>query len=302
MLARTENQAILTILEMQKSRNTAQEKKVAAYFQETDSSYRNWGDSDAYSLHYGYHDEPGMNQRRALTRMNEVIAEQVKLNRGEMVLDAGCGVGATPIWMAKTFGAQVHGLSLSPLQVKKAKGFAKTQGVANSAKFYLRNFLKTGFPANYFDVVFAQESSSQTYEKQAFLREAMRILKPGGRIMVIDLFLTKEKLNETEKFAIDKWCDGWAMAFLPSIKGFAVDLKKCGFKNVRTIDNTPYISESADNIYLRGKEGYPDDLLTKAKSILRIQHTEANIFQKTALDMGLWRHITFVAEKSQGRK
>jgi len=287
---------------MKRSVNAAQEKKVAVYFRETDSSYRNWGDSDAYSLHYGYHDAAGMDQRRALLRMNEVMAEQVGIKTGYRVLDAGCGVGATPIWMAKQFKAEAHGLSLSPLQVKKAKGFAKAQGVEKLAHFYLKNFLKTGFPNNHFDVVWAQESSSQTYEKVGFLKEAFRVLKPGGHIIVTDLFLTKDKLGETERFAIDKWCDGWAMAYLPSIKGFTNDLKKAGFKNVRIIDNTKFIEESAQNIYIRGKEGYPDDLLTKAKTIVRIKHTEANIFQKTALDMGLWRHLTFIGEKPSGKR
>lgn len=278
-------------------RNTAQEKKVAAYFKETDGSYRNWGGTDAYSLHYGYHDLPGMDQQRALVRMNEIMAAQAGLTNGSRVLDAGCGVGATSIWIAETFASEAHGLSLSALQIKKARAFAAARNLGRRAKFYLRNYLKTGFPSGYFDVVWAQESSCQTHEKTAFLKEALRILKPGGRILVADFFLTRNQLRETEKFAIDKWCDGWAMAFLPSIKTFARALKDAGFRHVRAHDNTQHISESAQNIYERGKEGYPDDLLTKAKTVLRIKHTEANMFQKTALDMGLWRHVTFVGQK-----
>jgi cyclopropane fatty-acyl-phospholipid synthase-like methyltransferase len=287
---------------MKISRNAAQEKKVAAYFQETDSSYRNWGDTDAYSLHYGYHDVAGMDQRAALTRMNEIMAQQVGIKNGERLLDAGCGVGATSIWLAKTFGVEAHGLSLSPLQVKKAKSFAKANNVSKLAHFYLRNFLSTGFPSNHFDIVWFQESSSQTYEKAGFLKEAFRVLKPGGRVIVTDLFLTKEKMTEMEKHCIDKWCDGWAMAYLPSIKDFGATMKKCKYANIRSIDNTKFVEESANNIYVRGKEGYPDDALTKAKTVVRLKHTEANAFQGVALKLGLWKHLTFIGQKPASKK
>lgn len=282
---------------MENARNRKQQQKVVAYFRETDSSYKNWADSEAYFLHYGYHDQPNLSQHDALIRMNAAMANQVKVQPGMRILDAGCGVGATSLWLAQSYKAEVHGITLSPLQARKARHFSRRLGLAKKARFYARNFLKTGFSNAFFDVVWVQESSSQTYEKFKLLREALRVLKPGGRIILTDLFLVRERLKETEKFCIDKWCDGWAMAYLPVIRKFSRQIKKAGFRRLRIFDNTEKIRESAERIYLRGKEGYPDDLLTKAKTILRIKHTEANMFQKIALELGLWRHLSFVAEK-----
>lgn len=282
---------------MKKAEAEKQQQKVIDYFRETDSSYKNWADDEAYFLHYGYHDRPGMSQREALVRMNEVMTEQVALKPAMRVLDAGCGVGATSLWMAKAHGVEAHGITLSPLQAQKARSFARKAGLGRKAFFYVKNYLATGFPRNYFDVVWVQESSSQTFAKEKLLKEALRVLKPGGRIIITDLFLLRDRLNETEQFCIDKWCDGWAMAYLPVIKKFTAQIKKAGFTRLRIFDNTDMIRESAERIYVRGKEGYPDDLLTKAKSVLRIKHTEANMFQKIALAMGLWRHLSFVAQK-----
>ncbi|GAB4444926.1 MAG: methyltransferase domain-containing protein [Turneriella sp.] len=282
---------------MNRTANARQEAKVVSYFLETDSSYRNWADSEAYFLHYGFHDRPGMPQREALEKMNAAMAEQVKIPDGARILDAGCGVGATSIWLAKNCGAHVDGITLSDLQVKKARTFARSSGVQGRVRFHRKNYLNTGFPANTFDVVWIQESSSQTYEKEKLLKETLRILKPKGRMILTDLFLLRDKLKETEQYCIDKWCDGWAMAYLPVAKKFGAQIRRAGFSQLRIFDNTEKIAESALRIYQRGKEGYPDDLLTKARTVLRIKHTEANMFQKIALDMGLWRHLSFVATK-----
>ena len=66
-----------------------------------------------------------------------------------------------------------------------------------------------------------------------------------------------------------------------------------GFDEISTFDNTEFIGESAQEMFIRGKEGYPNDLLDKTKTIVKIKHTEANMFQKIALDLGLWKHMIF---------
>jgi cyclopropane fatty-acyl-phospholipid synthase-like methyltransferase len=279
-----------------------QEGKVVQYYSDVDSSLQNWGNKEVYECHYGYKDAPTQNHSMSLIRMNEVVAEAARVKEGDTILDAGCGVGATSIWLARQFSAKVHGVTLSQLQVKKARDFAAKHHVEHLANFSLENYLKTQFPDNYFDVVWAQESTCHTYHKAAFLSEAYRILKPGGRVVVVDYFLTKEEMSETEEYAIDKWCDGWALASLPSIEEFKGYLKDCGYDDLRIADNTKYIEESAQIMFVRGKEGYPDDLLTKAKTIVRIKHTEANMFQKIALDMGLWKHLIFMGQKQSGKQ
>lgn len=286
----------------QKNRDTTHESKVTQYFTDTDSSYQNWGNKDTYELHYGYKDSPTQDHFKSLLRMNEVVAETVGVKKGDTILDAGCGVGGTSIWLAKQFDAEVEGITLSPLQVRKARAFAAKQHVEHLTHFSLKNYLNTRFPDSYFDVVWAQESTCHTYGKTDFLSEAYRILKPGGRVVVVDYFLTKAKMTEIEGYVIDKWCDGWALAYLPSIEEFHGHLKDCGYDNLRIVDNTKYIEESSQNMFVRGKEGYPDDILTKAKTIVRIKHTEANMFQKIALDMGLWKHLIFMGQKQRGKQ
>jgi MPBQ/MSBQ methyltransferase len=69
------------------------------------------------------------------------------------VLDVGCGFGGTSRYLAKKLGpnAEVTGITLSPMQVKRGTELANEQGVGN-AKFMVKDALKMEFPDNSFDM------------------------------------------------------------------------------------------------------------------------------------------------------
>jgi MPBQ/MSBQ methyltransferase len=100
-------------------------------------------------------------------------------------LDVGCGVGGTSRHLAKNLGpkATVTGITLSPNQVKRATELAKEQGV-NNAFFTVMNALEMDFPDNTFDVVWACESGEHMPDKEAYINEMMRVLKPGGKFVM----------------------------------------------------------------------------------------------------------------------
>ncbi|WP_372369614.1 methyltransferase domain-containing protein [Candidatus Uabimicrobium sp. HlEnr_7] len=276
----------------------SQEKKnkITEYYSEADKSYQNWGNS-VYELHYGYRDYPQDNHHTSLIRMNEEVAQEAKIQKGDRILDAGCGVGASVIWLAKNFNATVSGISISPLQVEKAKEFMNKHKLESQVDFSVQDYTKTNFPDNHFDVVWGLESICHAIDKKDFIKEAWRILKPNGRIVVGDTFLVREELTEIEEHALQKWLDGFAIDNLASTKGFTENLKNCSFEKVKVRDITENIMGSAQEIYQRGKSGYPDDLISKKKSIVQIKHVEACLFQKIALDFGLWRYQIISAQK-----
>jgi MPBQ/MSBQ methyltransferase len=101
------------------------------------------------------------------------------------VLDVGCGVGGTSRYLAKALGdqAEVTGITLSPNQVKRATELAVEQNV-NNAKFTVMNALEMEFEDNSFDVVWACESGEHMPDKEAYINEMMRVLKPGGKFVM----------------------------------------------------------------------------------------------------------------------
>eukprot|EP00562_Extubocellulus_spinifer_P030279 CAMPEP_0178707070 /NCGR_PEP_ID=MMETSP0699-20121125/15792_1 /TAXON_ID=265572 /ORGANISM="Extubocellulus spinifer, Strain CCMP396" /LENGTH=394 /DNA_ID=CAMNT_0020355009 /DNA_START=177 /DNA_END=1361 /DNA_ORIENTATION=- len=152
-----------------------------------------WGEH----IHLGYYTkeemEAGYKKKDFIEAKYDFVDEMMKLggigaDMGDSeakVLDVGCGVGGTSRYLAKSLGpkADVTGITLSPNQVKRATELAEEQGVPN-AKFTVMNALEMDFPDNTFDVVWACESGEHMPDKEAYINEMMRVLKPGGKFVM----------------------------------------------------------------------------------------------------------------------
>ena len=104
-------------------------------------------------------------------------------NNYSNILDAGCGVGATLLFNAKKNpNINFFGIALGSNEIALAKKTQKEKNI-NNANFMVKSFLKTDFPKNHFDAIYALESVSCSDKKQEFLREMYNILKPGGKII-----------------------------------------------------------------------------------------------------------------------
>src|SRR4051812_40625034 len=94
------------------------EKQIISYYDETQVDYAIvWHLNTHLSMHYGYWDETTPNLRSALLRMNAMVAEFGRIRKGALVLDAGCGVGGSSLFLARQFKCRVQGITLSQQQV-----------------------------------------------------------------------------------------------------------------------------------------------------------------------------------------
>ena len=147
-----------------------------------------WKLDKSHSLHYGYWDDSVKNFYEALLNINKVLAEIAEIKEGENILDAGCGVGGSSLWLAKERNCTVTGISLNKRQIDKANALAKEIGMHKKVSFEQKDYTNTLYPANSFDVVWAVESVCYADDKSDFLKEAHRILKHGGRLIIADFF------------------------------------------------------------------------------------------------------------------
>jgi arsenite methyltransferase len=129
-------------------------------------------------------------------RLREQLLDQLALQGGEKVLDVGCGLGLLAIGAAKRLKTgKVTGIDiwnsqdLSGNSADAAKENAKAEGVADRVRFETGDARKLVYPDGHFDAVVsanAFHTLADDRERQQALREMLRVLKPGGRLVVFD--------------------------------------------------------------------------------------------------------------------
>ncbi len=213
-------------------------KDVARYYDANTIFYRVfWHQSKSLGIHFGYYDPDIKNHQDAILRVNETLAKMADIKSNDKVLDAGCGVGGSSIWIAKNIGAHVTGITISPVQVKKANKYKKREGVADLCEFEVMDFNKTKFPDNSFDVVWGIEALCYGLDKEVLFKEIYRILKPGGRVVMSDWFAIKTEFTAEEKPIYDEFIYGFAVPSLETPDSMEKLLKKIGFGNVKHDDH-----------------------------------------------------------------
>lgn len=164
-------------------------KDIATYYDVSEDHYMYfWDLNQSHSLHYGYWDASTKTFREALANINTILADKAGIAPGDKVLDAGCGVGGSSIWLAKNKYAVVTGITLSQKQASRANAFAKQIGLEKHAVFEVQDYTNTTYDSESFDVVWAIESVCHAANKEDFIKEAYRLLKPGGQLILADFF------------------------------------------------------------------------------------------------------------------
>jgi cyclopropane fatty-acyl-phospholipid synthase-like methyltransferase len=165
-----------------------------------------WGEH----LHHGYWIRGDETKERAQVQLIDHLAQIAKIRSGHSILDVGCGTGASSIYLSKKYKVEATGITISPVQVDLANNAAAREGA--NTNFLLMDAEAMKFEQS-FDVIWSVESISHYQDIAKFFASAARLLKPNGRIALIDWF-RKPNLDPAE----------YKRKILPIEKGMLVEL------------------------------------------------------------------------------
>ena len=99
--------------------------RIRDYYDETWLDYRMlWLNPQNNAIHFGYWDERTRSHSESLLNMNHMLARKIGIRPGLRILDAGCGIGGSSIWLAKTFDVAVVGITPVASQIERARHYA----------------------------------------------------------------------------------------------------------------------------------------------------------------------------------
>ncbi|MBE9175321.1 methyltransferase domain-containing protein [Synechocystis salina LEGE 06155] len=188
-----------------------------------------WGDH----IHLGHYGDPPVAKDFIQSKIDFVHAMARwggldKLPPGTTVLDVGCGIGGSSRILAQDYNFDVTGVTISPQQVKRA---TELTPAGLSAKFAVDDAMALSFPDASFDVVWSVEAGPHMPDKAVFAKELLRVLKPGGILVVADWNQRDDRqvpLNFWEKPVMRQLLDQWSHPAFASIEGFAENLEATG--------------------------------------------------------------------------
>ena len=157
------------------------------------------------------------------------------------VLDVGCGIGGTSREIARRFpNWTVTGVSISSEQVARASQLAVEQSVLN-VDFRCCDAMQMPFPDRAFDVVWSCESAEHMPDKEAFIKECVRVLKPGGRLVLATWCQRDDSeipFTSEEKARLDFLYKEWCHPRFASIEEYERLCKCTGLESTRATDWT----------------------------------------------------------------
>ncbi len=160
------------------------------------------------------------------------------LREGETVLDLGSGAGFDCFLAAQKVGksGRVIGIDMTPEMVVKARGNAE-RGDYRNVEFRLGEIEHLPVDAGSVDVVISNCVINLSPDKKSVFREASRILKPGGRLMVSDIVLTRE-LPAPVKDSVEAYIGCLAGAIMKN--EYLDSIRSAGFHEVKIIAETAF--------------------------------------------------------------
>ena len=160
-------------------------------------------------VHWGYWSKPSAATLTSddFALAADCLSQQVcfagNVSSRQIILDVGCGFGGTLAVINETHSDMtLHGLNLDNRQLQRAKTLVQPKA-SNTVQFHQGNACALPFPNQVFDRVLAVECIFHFPDRAQFLKEAFRVLKPGGILSLSD-FTPKNVIAPLMKITLPK--------------------------------------------------------------------------------------------------
>ena len=133
------------------------------------------------------------------------LAKWCEITQGKRVLDVGCGVGMTDVFLVKEYNCEVVGVDINEGMVERARERIKGQDLERRVRFEVASAEKLPFPDGSFDVVLSESVTTFVKDKKKALSEYYRVLKKRGYLGLNEEYWRRSPSEEVIRSLSDTW-------------------------------------------------------------------------------------------------
>ena len=216
-------------------------KKIQTFYDASSELWENlWGEH----MHHGFYGPAGTHRKnpyQAQVDLIDTLLQWAEVQQAEAILDAGCGIGGSALYLCDHLGASVQGITLSPLQAERATERAIVADLTAQATFQVADVLNTPFTDQQFDLIWSMESGEHYPDKAQFFKESYRILKPGGKLLMATWCHRSTdslagELTISEKQHLEALYQVYHLPYVLSLPEYAQLAEQAGLTQIRTAD------------------------------------------------------------------
>ena len=197
-------------------------------------------------------------QNRTVNRM----AEMIKLNKEDIILDIGCGSGYSALQIARNYKCSIVGINISEKQLSIGDKLVSEGNMKEYIKLIKADAHQLPFKKGVFTGAYALESLMHMNRRKV-LDQVFKVLKPGSKFVLCD-WVIKKKLTESEEQIINKFTVGKYVT-LDTYKNL---LELSGFRDIQVNDWTNLVKPTYEywtTVTEEMVQQIPEDLLTEIR-------------------------------------
>ncbi len=133
---------------------------------------------------FDFQAQVGLTKHLGGLQATKTLIEGCDIRRDKRVLELGCGVGNSSVYIAREFGCHVTGVDISERMIQRAREEAQRNNVQHLTEFRTADMNQLPFPSESFDIVFCESVLVFSKDKPKAISEMVRTTIPGGYVAI----------------------------------------------------------------------------------------------------------------------